>query len=210
MSTYWPAGLLVAVVVGFFPTYFERFPGFAGTSGAVHFHAATMLLWLGLGIAQPILVRRGRFDLHRRLGRATYGLLPLIAAGFWLILVDGQLRHKQPELILATVFDAWLFFAMAGLGLYYRRRREYHARFMMLSMLPFLNPTLGRIFVPGIGMAVELVALIALLVHARRRQLTAWPYGVALAAFLLGVAALGAVMGAAPAVPEQLWQLLVA
>lgn len=206
---WWPAGLLVLAIPAFFPTYFGRFPAFAGTSGAVHFHLATMVAWLALGIAQPILIRRRQVALHRALGASIYVLLPVIALGFVLVLRDGQLRHKEPELILATAFDAGMFFLLAGLGLYFRRRREYHAAFMMLSFLPFLNPTLGRLIAPGAGVPVELVAMIVLLVRARRRQRAALPYAVALVAFLAATALLGVVMGAFPGAAESLWRLLV-
>jgi hypothetical protein len=38
------------------------------SSSGVHFHAATMLAWMALTIAQPILIHRRRFELHRQLG----------------------------------------------------------------------------------------------------------------------------------------------
>jgi hypothetical protein len=181
---WWPATVLVLALAAFFPTYFGRFPRFLGTSTAVHFHAVTMLAWLALTMAQPILIRRRRFEVHRRLGQLTYALLPLLAVGFWLVMRDGQLRHQQPDLILATAFDAFLFFFLVGMGLFYRKRRAYHGRFMMLSLVPFLNPTLGRLISPAVSVPFELVLLIALLVRARRRREDSRPYVVALAAFL--------------------------
>ena len=148
---WWPAALLALALAAFFPTYFGLFPGFPGTSVAVHFHVATMLAWLLLGISQPLLIRRRQIALHRSLGRVVYLLLPLIALGFWGIVRDGQLRQKEPELILATAFDGGLFLLLAGLGVWHRKRRELHGPFMLLSLLPFLNPTLGRLIAPGAG-----------------------------------------------------------
>ena len=205
---WWPVGLLAVSVVAFFPTYFGRMPGFAGTSGAVHFHLATMIAWMALTIVQPILISRRQVALHRALGRATYLLLPVIALGFAMILRDGQLRHKEPELILATGFDAGMFFFLAGMGLFYRRRREYHGPLMMMSLLPFLNPALGRLVAPGAGVPVELVVMIVLLVRARRRGHVTRPYVLALACFLVASAILAVLMGAAPGVSETLWRLL--
>jgi hypothetical protein len=195
---WWPATVLALALAAFFPSYFGRFPGFHGTSPSVHFHVATMLAWMALTIAQPILIRRRRFDLHRQLGRLSYLLLPLLAVGFWLVMRDGQRRHGQQDLILATAFDAFLFFFLVGMGLFYRKRRAYHGRFMMLSLVPFLNPTLGRLISPAVSVPFELALLIALLVRARRRQEDVRPYAVALTALLGALGILVVVMVALP------------
>src|SRR5688572_5490543 len=114
---WWPALVLVLAGAAFFPTYFGRFPAFEGTSFTVHFHVATVVAWIALGIAQPILIARGRVELHRQVGRLVYALLPLIAVGFALVLREGQLRHGQSELIVATAFDAAMFFFLVTMGL---------------------------------------------------------------------------------------------
>lgn len=206
---WWPSAVLVLALVAFFPTYFGLFPQFAGTSASVHFHVATMLAWLALTTAQPILIRRRLVGLHRQLGRLTYAWLPVLAAGFCLVMRDGQLRRKQPDLILATAFDASLFFFLVAMGLFYRKRRAYHSRFMMLSLVPFLNPTLGRIIHPAVSVPIELIVLVSLWVRARRRQEETRPYAIAVVAFLVGVVALAAVLAAVPSASEALWHLLV-
>jgi len=206
--SWWPGAVLVLALVAFFPTYFGLFPGFAGTSASVHFHVATMLGWLAIAIAQPILIRRRRVDLHRVLGRLTYAWLPVLAAGFLLVMRDGQLRRKQPDLILATAFDASLFFFLVAMGYFYRKRRALHSRFMMLSLVPFLNPTLGRIIHPAVSVPVELIVLVSLWVRARRKQEETRPYAIAVAAFLVGLVALVGVMVALPSASESLWQLV--
>jgi hypothetical protein len=205
---WWSGTMLALAIAAFFPTYFGRFPGFEGTSASVHFHVATMLAWVALTIAQPILIQRRRIDLHRLFGRLTYALLPVIAVGFWLVMRDGQLRRKQPDLILATAFDAFLYFFLVGMGLIYRRRRAYHSVFMMLSLVPFLNPTLGRLISPVVSVPVELVLLVTLLVRARMKRRETRPYALALIAFVGALATLVVVMVALPTAAEQLWQLL--
>ena len=207
---WWPVTVLVLALAAFFPTYFGGFPGFQGTSPSVHLHVATMIAWLALAIAQPILIHRRRFQLHRQVGRVSYALLPVLAAGFWLVMRDGQLRQKQPDLILATAFDAFLFFFLVGMGLFYRKRRAYHGRFMMLSLVPFINPTLGRLISPAVSIPFELLLLIALLARARRRREDIRPYAVALTAFMVLLAALVVVMVAFPKVPQVLWRLMFA
>jgi hypothetical protein len=139
-----PMALVLALgalaFVGFFPTYFGHFPRFVGTSAAIHFHVATLLLWLGFALAQALLVRRGRVDLHRRAGKLAYALIPLMLVGFALAIIDGQQRNKNPELIVATLFDGGLFLAFVALGLWHRRRPEHHRRYMILALLPVPEP----------------------------------------------------------------------
>ena len=204
----WPVLVLGLAVAGFFPTYFGRFPQFEGTSAKVHFHVSTMLGWLGLTIAQPVLIARGHREVHRRLGRLSYFFLPVVLAGFWLVMVDGQLRHENPDLILATAFDGFLFFFLVGMGIRHRKNREYHSRFMMLSLLPFLNPTLGRLLRPEVSVPVELLVLIALLIRAHRRQEPKWPYGAALVALLSALATLVLVFSLWPTAGTWLWALV--
>jgi hypothetical protein len=191
---WWPVAVLGLSLVAFFPTYFGLFPGFAGTSASVHFHVATLAVWLGLAIAQPLLIQRGQVAAHRMLGRFTYAWLPIMAVGFWLIMLDGQRRNPRPDLILATGFDASLFFLLVGMGIFYRKRRAYHSSFMMLSLVPFLNPTLGRIIHPAVSVPVELVVLVSLWVRARRKKEETLPYAFSVWAFLAGVAALAVAM----------------
>jgi hypothetical protein len=123
-------------------------------------------------------------------------------------MTDGQLRRKQPELILATAFDAFFYFFLVGMGLLYRKRRALHGPFMMLSLVPLLNPTLGRLISPALSVPVELVLLVTLLVRARVNRLETRPYAIALTAFIGALAALVVVMVALPTAAERLWQIL--
>jgi hypothetical protein len=117
-------------------------------------------------------------------------------------------RHKNPQLILATIFDASLFLAFVGLGLWHRRRAGLHRGFMLLALLPFLNPALGRLISPMLSLPVELLAMVALLLRARRRKEPLRPYVVGLACFFVALGLLVGVMVGWPDLPERLWQVL--
>lgn len=202
--------MLGLAVAAFFPMYFGRFPSFEWVSASAHFHVATMVGWLALTIAQPVLILRGHRRAHRRLGRLTYLYLPFVAAGFWLMMLDGQLRVKNPDLILATAFDGSMFFLMVGLGIAHRKQRAHHSRYMMLSLVPFINPTLGRLIAPQVSLPIELALLVALLVQAHRKRELTRPFAVALIALLSLLVVLVVVMLALPTAAEWLWQRIVA
>lgn len=169
-----------------------------GTTAAIHFHAATLILWIALAVTQVVLVRRGRADLHRQLGKLAYVLIPLLCLGFVLAVDDGLRRHGAADgpPLIAVFFDGGLFLAYVGLGLLHRHRPEYHRRLMVLALIPLINPPLGRvvkmmgIFPPVVLFPVQLVIIITLFVRARRRQELARPYAIGLAlypAFFVGM-----------------------
>jgi hypothetical protein len=193
----WALALVMLAFAGFFPTYFGRFPRFDGTSAAIHLHAATIVLWLGLVLVQTVLVRRGRTDLHRRVGKLAYVLVPLMCVGFVL-----ALQHRQTQVpIVAAFFDGGLFLAYVSLGLAHRRRPEHHRRYMILALVPFINPALGRLILPTgimppmVTIPLQFVVIVTLLVHARWRKTLARPYAIGLAVYLSALAALMVVMG---------------
>lgn len=209
----WALALVLLAFAGFFPTYFGRFPRFAGTPTAIHFHAATLVSWLGLVLVQTVLVRRGRTDLHRRVGRLAYALIPLMFVGFGLVLDESQRRHTQVPLV-AAFFDGGLFAAYVCLGLVHRHRPEHHRRFMILALVPFINPALGRLIVPTglmppmVTIPVQLVVIATLFVRARIRKTLARPYAIGLIIYLAALAGLMVTLGVWPTVPERLWQAM--
>jgi hypothetical protein len=68
LSGYYFIGLVVLVLLGFWPTYFSKF--FDKT--------ADLSLWILALIIQPILIRKKKLAVHRLIGKFTYVLLPLM------------------------------------------------------------------------------------------------------------------------------------
>ena len=146
--------LAVTALVGFFPGYLRQFPRFARSGWEVHFHLATIVAWLVTLVAQARLVARGRLEMHRRVGAATYALVPLIVIGFVLVTGFGQRRHRDPALLGATLFDGTLFLLFYVLAIATRRDAALHGRYMMLTAVAFINPTLGRAIAPQVTVQI--------------------------------------------------------
>src|SRR4249920_3853772 len=66
----------MAMVVAFWPSYFSRLAD--QPSVHPHAHGLAMTAWLVLLITQASLMRSGNRALHRRLGLASYALVPII------------------------------------------------------------------------------------------------------------------------------------
>ena len=137
------------VLVAFWPSYFSRIA--SETQWRVHVHGAAMSAWFALAISQAALVRAGRRDLHRRLGRASYALVPLIALSS-LSLAHYRLREALPDppafllyfFYLQLVLPA-LFVTAWGLGIANRRDPPTHARYMLCTVLTSIDPIFGRV-----------------------------------------------------------------
>ena len=201
-------GILITSFLGFYKTYFGLFPEFVGTSVVVHFHVATILLWFGLLIVQPILIWKQKMALHRKLGRFSYLLALLIVLGFGLVMNHGQLKHKDTGLFGATIFDGLLFILFYGLAIFYKKNPAYHSRFMILSALPFINPGLGRFIGPEVSLPVELLIILTLLVLEYFNQKKYKPYWIGLGAFFGALAFIVYISMVNPSVIEWAWQMI--
>src|SRR5688572_10204229 len=81
--------LMLATIPAFWPSYF--FPPRYETDYHVHFHGIAMFLWVFLLVAQAALIRAGRRDVHRQLGKTSYVLAPAIVVST-LLLMNHRLK----------------------------------------------------------------------------------------------------------------------
>lgn len=145
--------VLLVVGIGFFKTYFSFFPRFQGLPTMAHFHAIGFLSWFALLTVQPLLIRDGRFALHRTLGKFSYVLVPYIA-----LTVIGMTRESyhlkgrawllggQPPSLYFALLGLTSFLLLYSLAIIYRREPDYHMRYMVGTILALLPPALGRFF----------------------------------------------------------------
>jgi len=178
------AGLVLASAVGFYAPYFSRLPRFEGSGWQVHVHVLTVGAWLGMLCVQAWLGRANRYAAHRRLGRVSYLLVPLVILSFGLVADFGQRRQKQPDLLGAAFFDGSLFLACYLLAMISRRNRGYHSRYMMLTAVAMMNAPLGRAVSPEFSVTLQVVLILGLLVAARIRGTVWQPYAVAAAVYI--------------------------
>lgn len=139
--------LLVALAVpAFWPSYLRAEK--AEADFHVHLHGIAMLLWGVMLIAQPWLIRIGRWKLHRKLGKASYVLAPLVVVST-LLLARYRLTQPYPadqlyflyvQLGLTAVFT--VAYAQA---IRHRKSPAVHARYMVCTALAMFDPIMARI-----------------------------------------------------------------
>jgi hypothetical protein len=141
-------GLLILAGFAFWPLYLSRL----GTDidPYTHWHALLATCWCALLIAQPLLIPRHR-KAHRRLGAASYVLAPafgiaslLLAHARFRAMNEAKFQDEAASLFL-PLSAVFLFAVSYALALHYRHTMPLHARFMILTGLPMIDPVLGRI-----------------------------------------------------------------
>jgi uncharacterized membrane protein YozB (DUF420 family) len=145
--------MLVINFIGFAPSYFIK-PVFdtPALPWRTHVHGALFTSWFVLFAVQAVLVRRREMRLHRRLGRVGALLAVLMVLSGSTLLYHRALEYDGSEGSLANtalvvsgnVMLLFLFTLFVGLGVLYRRRADWHRRFMLLASLSMMPQALGR------------------------------------------------------------------
>ena len=149
----WGAAVIaLTALVGFARTYYLKTAfDTPALSTLLHAHALLMTSWIILFVTQTRFIAAGRTDLHRRLGVFGAALIVAIAIIGVLAAIEsgrkGLTIGDMPPLVfmvlpLGTVF---VFVALAGAAILYRRRSDIHKRLMLLATLSILTPAIARI-----------------------------------------------------------------
>jgi len=189
--------LLVLAGIAFWPRYLSS-PITLGTP-QIHFHATTATLWFLLLAIQPMLVANRRPEIHRALGYSSLALAPLVVLAFVLAAHSQLATRAEPgiwplgQYILYLQLSLGAMFALIwALGMFYRKDRLVHARFMAATALTFVDPVLARLLprIEGLNnnlvtaMVVDLI-LIALIWIERDARRGRWVFPVLLVLFIL-------------------------
>ena len=143
---------LVFMVWAFWPSYFTRL--FEQPSPWFHAHGAVLTLWCVMLVAQAQLIRTQRRALHRRVGKTSYVLAPLLVAITLCFIhyrvaptVQGApLLPVYALYFLALTLNALVVFSLFyGLAIYYRRNAQLHARYMIATVFPLFTPVTDRL-----------------------------------------------------------------
>ena len=155
--------ILGFVVWGFFRTYFSLFPSFTGITSVQHFHGVIMLSWFALLIVQPFLIRYKQYELHKKIGKLSYIIAPLVVLSIFLV-AKGQFQNMASTLtkeqniggMALNIPDIFAFAALYILAMVNKKNTPYHMRYMIATSLLMLGPGTGRAFIIYGGMPFPL------------------------------------------------------
>ena len=150
--SYFFMGVLICCLVGFHLTYTVKFPTFEGLSMVHHFHGLMLMSWFGMLIIQPFLIRYKKFTWHRKLGKVSYVLVPLILYSIFLVTkvsYHNGIAQQRPAnvalgglaLDIPDILAFGLFYVLAMVN---SKNSAAHMRYMVGTSLLMIGPGLGR------------------------------------------------------------------
>lgn len=169
--TSWLVAFFIVVVLislsGFFNSYIRFFPATGKFPLIIHVHFIAFISWFLLLIIQPILVRRKNYRLHRKLGKLSYLIAPVLVITM-LLLVFAKFHREWQEsakgaaiMLLAGLLDSILYSACYIIAMKNKRNIRWHAAFLIGATLIILNPGLSRLLnqiQPGTGLLAAVLA----------------------------------------------------
>jgi hypothetical protein len=143
------ATLLLVSIAAFWKPYFSHLTSV--TEPYLHGHVFFVALWMAALIAQPLLIRARRLDLHRTIGRASFALAPLVALSA-LLLSHSRFSRMDDATLARSLFTLYLplaatvaFLVSYGLAVAFRRQRAAHAAFMLGTAFALVDPIAVRL-----------------------------------------------------------------
>lgn len=114
-----------------------------------HIHAVAMFAWMFLLVAQASLIRAGNRDLHRKLGKTSYAIVPVIAIST-ILLAHHTFGERQGEQLGPLLLALQIFLLLQFLIIYFnairhRKSPDVHARWMVGTVMPMIDPIFARI-----------------------------------------------------------------
>lgn len=144
-------GIWLCALIGFHKTYTIFFPSFEGFQWQQHFHGLMLMSWFAMLIIQPFLIRFGKRQAHRTLGKLGYVLAPLVCYSIFMVtkmVYYREIAHRPEESVLGqlsldipTIFIFGLFFILAMVN---RKDSYVHMRYMIGTSLLMIGPGVGR------------------------------------------------------------------
>ena len=144
--------VLIAVFVGFAPTYYLRsrsaptpLPLF------LHLHGVVFSSWIVCFLLQTVLVAARKTGVHRTLGWAVAGLaLVMVPVGAMagILSMRGQVAAGNADQALTflttPLLSMTVFAGLVGSALAFRRQPELHKRLMLLATISLLDAPIAR------------------------------------------------------------------
>lgn len=198
---YYATGLIVLSLLGFWPSFFSRYiDGTANFNYYFHFHGAMATLWILLLIVQPILIRKKKIQLHRRIGKFSYFILPLFFLSVILLkhhMLGGTVREGLGVSLWLQAKDLVIIGVMYVIALIHKHNMPVHARAMIATGIVFIEPTLGRFlirsvfpeenFIVAVMLTIGLIylLLVTLIIRERKQQGGRWVFPLVLILYII-------------------------
>lgn len=213
---YFFAAFTVLFIYCFNQSYFNHIPDFQNVispignvpitiTNVTHFHAVMVLLWLLMLIVQPILIVNKKYEWHRIFGKVSYLVVALLFISLLMIVHQEQIKEKNLPVFAANLFDVPVFMVFYGFAIIYRKKTAYHARFMVMTIIPFLDPALARLNIPGVFVGLGLWIVLLIIEFFTRK--TYKPYLIGLGYYITNLVAVFGIFMLNQPMLDKIWHI---
>ncbi len=145
--------IFIITVIGFFKSYFGKFPEFQDLKYTHHLHFLSLFVWFLMLLIQPFLIRTDRLKAHRIVGKSSYVLMVIIVFFMLQVMklnytkaISGGSSAEVALGFLYVPFSAMSpFLILYTLAILYRKKSSWHMRYMIATAIALLGPAIGRI-----------------------------------------------------------------
>ena len=151
---------------GFFNSYLRLLSNANMFPLVIHIHFIAFVFWFALLIVQPVLIRRKSYSLHKRLGRSSYFLAPVLVMTI-LVLISQKFQRELPVseknasiTLLVGLLDVVSFSICYIIAILNKRNVRWHVAFMIGATLIILNPGMSRLLnqiQAGLGLPISVI-----------------------------------------------------
>lgn len=189
--------ILVLAPIGF-RAYLQRVLESEKQHFYVHFHAVVMTLWCIILITQPLLLLKRKVHYHKLIGRFSYIFVPILVLSMLMMLFNSLIIAGRPKISVDGIQNIFfpftqilIFVIFYVLAICNRSRPKVHMRYIIVSSISLLGPTIGRIDFEALGLpntdwdlwVMEGFLLLFLIWDARKLRSIKY-YGIGLLSFL--------------------------
>ena len=116
--------LIPIAFLAFYKTYFVQFPNFKeNITTYTHLHALISTMWILILILQPILIEKGKWKIHKVIGKVTYILFPILILSF-IPLIISMYHSDHPKKIFLPLSDSIMLTLFYFLAIYNKKRNH--------------------------------------------------------------------------------------
>lgn len=147
-SAFWLILFLAFAVFGFWKSYYS--PSEKDLSFYQHFHGISMTVWCLMLIGQAFLIRYKKYDFHRLVGKSSFVVFPILILSTFLMIhsslgSSGNINTRTLYSMALMVNATLVLMIIYGFGMYFRKDRLTHARYMVCTVFPMFTPITDRI-----------------------------------------------------------------
>ena len=156
----------IVSLLGFYNSYLNFFPNFSKFSFIIHIHFVAFVCWFMLIIVQPILIKRKKISLHRKIGKASYFLAPILVLTILIIVyrkTEREIKISENDAVVTALIgllDAISFSAYYAIAMIKQKNTRWHVAFIIAATLIVFNPGMSRlanVFKPGLGLPLAVL-----------------------------------------------------